>query len=285
MKVAFKILLFIASFIAAERFTHKTTHGFRLTNIYSDIPRDPSLEVKCEISPHVLAQKYHFLDSGGECYAFLSEDGNYVLKFFKHQHMRLHSPFNPLLPKWELDRRAMRYHRFFKSSKLAYDHFRKETGLLFVHLTKSHNLKTTLTITDPLHITHQVNLDDLEFTIQKKVTMAKPLFTALSEAKNLTEAKSRLDTLLALIVCRCRAGLADHDAQLRNFGFLGDEAIEVDLGSFSPDESLKTLSGIKRTLLHESMKMRKWIKHTYPELLEHLDEKIKEILHGNSQIL
>ncbi len=285
MKTAFKILLFIGLFIATERFCHKKTHGFRLNKITSDLPRDPALEVECDFDPKILAQRYHFLDSGGECYAFLSEDGHYVLKFFKHHHMRLHSPLDPFLPQWELDRRKMRYHRFFKSCKLAYEHFRKETGLLFVHLTKSQNLQTKLIITDPNHIAHQVDLDQLEFTIQKKVTMAKPLLTTLAKADELEEAKARLDTLLALIVDRCKAGLADHDAQLRNFGFIGQEAIEVDLGSFSPDESLKTLPGIKRTLLHETTKMRKWIKTTYPELEEHLDEKVKEFLQGNSQIL
>ncbi|MBS0630154.1 MAG: hypothetical protein JSS30_08055 [Verrucomicrobia bacterium] len=285
MKIAFKIFLFIALFIATERFCHKRTHGFRLHKIYSTLPYDPAMEVECELDPTVLAQPYHFLDSGGECYAFLSEDGQYVLKFFKHHHMRLKSPLDPLLPKWELDRRKMRYNRFFNSCKLAYDRFRKETGLVYIHLTKSKNLQTSLTITDPNHIAHKVDLDQLEFTVQKKVLMAKPLLVVLAEGEELEQAKTRLDTLLTLIVQRCKAGIADHDAQLRNFGFIGDEAIEVDLGSFSEDETLKTLPGIKRTLLHETTKMRKWIKTTYPELEEHLDEKIKEFLQVNSEIL
>jgi len=287
VKAALKIVIFISLFIATERYCHKKTHGFRLWKIHSDLPYNPFMEVKEDVEQMrpILAQPYHFLDSGGECYAFLSEDGQYVLKFFKHHHMQLNSWIDPILPQWELDRRQMRYHRFFKSCKLAYEHFQEETGLIFVHLTKSQNLKTKLKIFDPNHIAHLVDLDQLEFTIQKKVTMAKPLLSSLAEAEELEQAKARLDSLLHLIVSRCKAGISDHDAQLRNFGFLGTDAVEVDLGSFSPDDSLKSAVGIKRTILHETTKMRKWIKNTYPELEMHLDEKIKEFLKGNGETL
>lgn len=287
MKTAFKVLVFIALFIGTERFCHKKTHGFRLWKIHSALAYNPEMDVHADIEPvrSILHQPYHFLDSGGECYAFLSEDGQYVLKFFKHHHMRLRSRLDFLLPKWELERRKMRYHRFFRSCKLAYDHFRNETGLVFVHLTKSQNLNVKLTLTDPNSIAHVVDLDQLEFTLQKKVTMAKPLLLSLAEKKNLHEAKARIDTLMTLIVGRCRAGISDHDAQLRNFGFIGNQAIEVDLGSFSPDESLKTEMGVKKTLIHETSKMRKWIKNTYPELESHLDEKMIELLNTNSDIM
>lgn len=277
MKI-FKFILFIILFVGAERICHKLTHGFRLSNIYSTLPIDPARAIEPLSQQEMaslkilLSQPYHFLDSGGESYAFVSEDGQYVLKFFKHHHMRVHS----FLPKKELDRRKMRFNRFFKSCKLAYDLFRKETGLIFIHLNKSADLNITLTLIDPSYVSHHVNLDQFEFALQKRVSMAAPTFAQLSKTQDLEVAKARLDTLVELIVQRCNVGLADHDAQLRNFGFLGDEAISVDLGCFSFDETLKNGQGIKRTLLHESSKMRKWLKTTYPELEAHLDEKIEK---------
>lgn len=276
--VKYKIVLFIVLFIAAERYCHKMTHGFRINNIYSDLTFDPVRERAQEVNSirPLLSQPYYFLDSGGESYAFLSEDGQYVLKFFKYQHMCTKTWLVPLLPQKEIDRRKMRFHRFFKSCTLAYDHFRKETGLIFIHLNKSHNLNIKLKIFDPNHIAHQVDLDKLEFALQKKVSMAAPTFTALAQTGQIEMAKARLNTLLELIVHRCEMGLADHDGQLRNFGFLGNEAIAVDLGCFSIDETLKSSQGIKRTLLKESINMKKGLKIAYPELEEHLDEKIKE---------
>lgn len=279
---AFKFILFIVLFVGAERICHKLTHGFRLSNIYSNLPTDPARETSPLTEQEMasvrslLSQPYTFLDSGGESYAFVSEDGEYVLKFFKHHHMCLHSWMDPILPQKEIDRRKMRFNRFFKSCKLAYEVFRKETGLIFVHLSKSDDLNIQLTIFDPNHIAHQVNLNELEFALQKKVSMAAPIFADLAETGQLDIAKARLDTLVELIVHRCEVGLADHDAQLRNFGFLDDEVISVDLGCFSFDETLKNSQGIQRTLLHESAKMRKWIKTTYPELEAHLNEKIEK---------
>lgn len=283
-RIFIKLLLFITLFITVERLCHKQTHGFRLNKIHSDLAYSPdrasmpaSEDEIAEVRA-ILSQPFYFLNSGGESYAFTSKDGKYVLKFFKHHHMRIRTWMDPILPKSILNKREMRFNRFFTSCKLAYEHFRKETGLVFIHLNKTDDLNIHLRIFDPIGIAHLVNLDQLEFAIQKKVSMADPTLCALAEMQELDATVARLNALVDLIVHRCQVGLADHDAQLRNFGFIGEEAVEIDLGAFSFDESLKHPQAAKRALLSDTKMLRKWVKNNHPELTLFLDKKIKEEL-------
>ena len=275
LKNIFKVVLFLGLSFAVERFCHKQTHGFRLSKIASDLPYDPARQIEppSEAVRALLSQPYTFLDSGGESYVFLSEDGQTILKFFKHHHMRQHKWIDPLLPQWEIDRRKMRFERFFKSCKLAYDHFRTECGLLYIHLNKSDDLNIKLKIYDPNHIAHLIDLDQFEFALQKRVDMASATFADLAKTCDMEQAKIRINSLIDLIARRCDAGLADHDAELRNFGFTDQGPFAVDLGAFSPNGAQVT----KEILIHDATKLRKGIIRIYPELQPYLDEKIQEL--------
>jgi len=95
-------------------------------------------------------------------------------------------------------------------------------------------------------------------------------------------AKTCLESLLDLIFARCQTGVLDRDPIMkRNFGFIGEKAIEIDLGSFSLDAFLKSPRASKRTLFFETMKLRRWIKKNHPELYSFLEEKIQEKLSQN----
>src|SRR5438445_301873 len=88
MRRVFKLLLFVALFIGAERFCHKQTRGFALSNIFPKEELEwPEQEISQEIKT-LLSQPFTFLESGLECYAFVGEDGETVLKLFKHHHLR-----------------------------------------------------------------------------------------------------------------------------------------------------------------------------------------------------
>ena len=275
-----RLILFVVLFFSLERFCHKQTHGFRLHKIQSPPSQDahwetppPSAEAQA-----ALEQPYHFLNSGGECYIFASEDGKYVLKFFKHHHMRVNSPLDPILPHAFIENRRIRRTKFFTSCKIASDRFSKETGLVYLHLTKTDSLLHKLRLYDPIGIVHDLSLDTLEFALQKRASLAYPTLTALLEAGEISGAEKRLASLVDLIAARSRAGIADHDARKRNFGFIGTEAIELDLGSFSFDESLYDPDNAQKALLYETIKLRRWVKKYHPELHKCLDEKLKEHL-------
>ena len=275
-----RLILFAILFICAERFCHKQTHGFRLHKIHSNLPHNPQWETPLPTNEacEILAQPFHFLNSGGECYVFVSQDGDYVLKLFKHHHMRPRSWIDPVLPQSLIEKRRVRLSKLFTSCKIAHERFLEGTGLVYLHLTKTDHLQTKLRLFDPIGVVHILNLDEIEFALQKRATLAYSTLTALIEAREFEAAKRRLESLVDLIATRSRAGIADHDARKRNFGFIGSDAIELDLGSFSLNESLKDPQEAQKTLLYETMKLRRWIKKYHPELSECLDAKIKEHL-------
>ena len=94
-KIIFKITFFILSFVGLAYFCEAQTKGFRLQEILSDIPNNPSWDVEpllAEQQKEVvqnLNQKFHYLGSGNQSHAFLGEDGKTVLKFFRHNDLSL----------------------------------------------------------------------------------------------------------------------------------------------------------------------------------------------------
>ena len=286
-RFAVRLIMFVIAFCTIERFCHQRTQGFSQRKIRSELPFHsewtiaPLSDAKMEKIHTILSQPYYFLNSGGECYVFGSKDGKYVLKFFKHHHMKTKSWMDPLLPQSFINRRMQKLTLLFTSCKLSYDRFRKETGLVYVHLNKTHDLKIKLSLFDPIGVIHKINLDQFEFALQKKASLAYPTIGALKEAQELDAAKVRIASLVNLIAHRCEVGLADHDARRRNFGFLGEQAIEIDLGSFSVNENLKTSSEMKKVLMVETGRLRQWIHKYHPELLEFLDETVNTLLTNN----
>lgn len=284
----FQVILFLVSFVAVERFCHKQTHGFRLQKIQNTAPSNSQWDSALPPSygvhqlQEIFSQPFYFLNSGGQCYAFVSKDEKYVVKFFKLHHMRPENWEDHLLPlslrrKYQ-KMRSKRLQTFFSSCKLAHDRFKEGTGLIYLHLNKTDFLKTKLKLFDPIGVVHSVSLDEVPFALQEKAIMAYPTLTALCEAKEYEAAQKRIEALLDLIVTRCEAGLADHDSRKRNFGFIGDHAIEIDLGSFSIDESLKTEMARKKAFLKETSKLRMFVKKYIPQLSDFLDENIKKRL-------
>src|SRR3989304_2311781 len=97
-----KVILFILAFMKISEFCEYKTDKFRLSRIFSNLKFNPkwetaplSLEKKAKIK-QILSQKFTYLASGGQCFAFVSEDGNYILKFFKHHRRTLPAWFQAL---------------------------------------------------------------------------------------------------------------------------------------------------------------------------------------------
>lgn len=267
-----KLLLFVALFILTERFCHKQTEGFRLNKIASHL--EPRVEWRAEApSPFVkeqLKQSYRFLGSGGQCYAFLSEDGKSVLKFFKHHHMR------PLPFRIQEVARSARLESFFSSLKIAHDHLHEETGLLFLQLNPGNHFEKPLTLIDPIGNAHTVDLNQVTFALQKRAELFVPTLKKQLLEGNIEEFKQSVCSLLDLIVERTSKQVADCDPILkRNMGLLNGKALQIDLGSFTLDPGLKDPLSKKRTLFFETRKMRQLIKKRAPELLPFFDLQLE----------
>ena len=293
MKKAFiktiKVLVFIGGFIAVERFCHKKTEGFMFNKILSNLsyderwetPRFPIDKEKEILS--ITDQPFYYLKSGGQSYAFISEDGKTVLKFFKMHHMReikwLTKARFPSFIDIGRDKivtfRNNKLNHIFGSCAIASQEMQDETGMIYCHLNKTRHLKKKVVIYDKIGIRHVVNLDETPFVLQKKADLVFAKFHQVMANKDLTKAQECIDSLLNLFVTRYEKGIDDNDPIIRkNFGFLGTKAIEIDLGSFSRKEDLKDPSLYKLQLKKEMVDFKKWIEEFYPTLTPYLEERM-----------
>jgi|SRR6185436_15204178 len=177
----------------------------------------------------ILNQKFKYLAVGSQSYAFVSEDEKYVVKFFimKHQIPRLSDLWNPE----QVEVRKQNLLSIFNAHKLAYDELKTDTGLIYIHLNKSHDLQTRLQIVDRVGRTFFIDLDQTEFVIQEK---AELIFTRLKKLLNQGDKEKMqqcIQSTLALVKRRIAKRITDHDKAVKhNYGFVGDRPIQLDIG-------------------------------------------------------
>lgn len=263
-----KYTFFFLLAVGVERFCYQQTAGFRESKILSTLDCEekwntaPLTQEKKEQLHAILDQPFYYAGHGGTSYCFASEDGCYVVKFFKHQHLKESSWLSKVkLPSF-FEERRQRYlekkekkqiHKrrdfLFTSFLLAGEHIPEETGIIHLQLNKSKDFAKELVIYDKIGVQHKIPLDQTEFVLQRKAEMIFPYLYRLIDANKIDEAKRAIDSLFANLQTRCSKGLADRDPHLSiNFGYIDGKAVEIDIGSFSLDESLKDTARQKEVI-------------------------------------
>ncbi|MBI2743405.1 MAG: hypothetical protein HYX48_05755 [Chlamydiales bacterium] len=266
---------------AIERFCRWQTAGFRLDKLHSDFVFHPSLTASKEEASFgsLLQQRFTFLGSGVQCYAFLGEDNETVLKVFKHYHnmpitgLVKTIPLPSALEKWRdsiRERRERRLNAIFSSCEIAGHEFKEETGVIGIHLEPTTSLKQKITLIDKLGITHEIDADTTAFVLQKRVEMLPEKIGPKEEMQK------RLKSLVELIAMRCKKGVLNLDLRIeRNIGFIGDRAIEVDIGSYKKQEPKRSSHPYRKEVKRELSRLREWTEEHYPELLADVDHEIE----------
>ena len=132
--------------------TKKITDGFTIQAIRTVFPSDPKWTFpERDDVKKILSQKFVYAAKGNQCYVFISEDNQYVLKFFNQ---RLYKRKG--IEKREDD---------FTSYKIAYDLLREETGVIFLHLAPDRDFHHRVTLVDRLNIEHLMEMGDFEFLL------------------------------------------------------------------------------------------------------------------------
>jgi hypothetical protein len=234
-----------------------------------------------------LSQPYHYLGSGGQCFSFVSADGKYVIKFIKQKAFEIplwmnHFPF-PFLIYWLREKKVIKKegkrHRAFTAFKLSFDLLPGETGLLYIHLNRTEHLNKTLPFCDALGKTHLLNLDELEFVVQRKADLAYAVLDSLMEKREIENAKLAIDQLLSLNVKLYREGFQNRDCNFRsNCGFIDTRAIVIDVGRIIYDEEIKNPKIYKEHLRQTTVKFRHYLSTSHPELLSHFDQSIAKLM-------
>lgn len=283
MRWIFKILLALICFFAAEKFCRGKLSSFTVLSITSNLPHRPDWEVP-QPSPEeltslkqILDQPYTYLGKGVQSFVFASQDGKYVIKLFRHDN--LSAPFfYPQLPfewaKRRVAKKAGRLNHDFTSYKLAYDHLKSETGLVFLHLNPTSYLQHKLDLVDNINIHHQIPLDKTTFLIQKRAAGLYQTLDQMIQEKRLEDAKTILTKLVQFLAFRAHKGLHDKDPNLwTNFGVIGTDPLQIDVGRFRIKPHKLQKDDIPRItcLLQENLKNK------CPELSIHLQTEIEKI--------
>jgi hypothetical protein len=236
VKYLIKTLLFVVAFIGLSLFCKKETDGFKICKILSDVsdPKwdvPPLAESELSVVKQALEQPFSYLSKGSQAFVFVSEDQQYVLKLIRYNHITP-SFFDKLLSPARCQALDGKLEKDFTSYKIAYEELKEETGLLFLHLTKTDFFHQKLIIVDKIGIAHTLDLDKTEFILQKRVEPLYPYLKNLMAKKQEAEAKALISHLVSLLADQYKKGIINSDVDLfKNFGCLGKQVIELDVGS------------------------------------------------------
>ncbi len=189
LKSFFCVLLALFAIYPLYRFCHIKTDGFtprkvRTAFTEQTIPHlssTPSEEEK-ETIKKILNQPLHYIGRGGQCYAFATDDEQYVVKLLKYNNnypriwFRLF-PFPLGLEAFRQQKLAKKLNKLkteYESYQIALKDLKEETGIFYVHLDAGTLPGIQLEIFDKIKFYHSLSADQLQFYIQKKGTPFYP---------------------------------------------------------------------------------------------------------------
>lgn len=289
-KILWICLSLFALFIIG-RIYYRVTDDFRIGNITYDFKDDtrwnaPSLtSTELASLSNIFDQKFTYLGKGAQCYAFASEDDDYVLKLFKFKHLRP-TIWVTMLPdialfkeykQKESDRKAAKLHSVLGGYHLAYQYHKEGSGLLYLHFSPTNYLKKKVTIIDKIGLPHQLDLDQIVFLLQKKGETFRARLGGLIKQGNIEGAKGSIGKILGMYVQEYRQGMWDRDhGVMHNTGFVKDEPFHLDIGKFSKDDKMRDPAVFKEDFRHIGWKIDTWIKTHYPKEYPALSDYIEQ---------
>ncbi len=212
-------------------FNQRQSLNFSLSRISAELPYHPEWDVEppsVDMDP-IFSQKFYYLASGSQSYAFESADGKYVLKFFKMKHLL--PSFRDNFRTGIVERRMKNLQAIFDAHKNSYEHLREETGLVFLHLNSTKDMHRTITISDRLHRRHTVDLDNYAFLVQEKAELIFTRMERLLKSGDIKGVQQAYASTCSLVKQRIAKGFADQDkAVSHNYGFIGDRPVQFDIG-------------------------------------------------------
>ncbi len=271
----------------------RTGKRFSPAHVVCQFDYNPEWDVN--ISPELVTyvnvitqQPFHWLAKGFQAYAFESQDGEYVLKFFQQQRLRDKSfrtnPFAYVFSKEFRDKLEFtKNHReeIFSSSKLAFEEIATESGILFVHLNRTENLLRGIRISDQMGQGHKIKSDEASFILQRKATYIRPTFRELMAKGDVAQAKRRLDQIFDLLLTLAQKKIVDGDIALirnNNLGFTKDRAIYIDTGHLTKKSDLDVKKQMDYEFKRRLKPLYDWLRVDYPELADYYEVRRRAII-------
>jgi hypothetical protein len=238
----------------------------------------------------LLSQKFYYIGKGAQSYAFGSEDGLYVIKFFKFKHLRP-SWFQEMLPpvgalKTFKEKQAARKQRklygVFEGYKLAYDVDKEASGLFFIQLNVQNNPLRTVTVVDKIGLNRTVDLATVPFVLQKKGKTLRTVAKELLDRGEVALAQERFNQILDMYAEEYAKGIFDHDhGVMCNTGFVGADPLHLDVGKLMKNEAVLQREPARDDLMLVVASMEKWVKQNFPDefplISQSLHQKVDQL--------
>ncbi len=298
-KVKFYGLFFLLALLGLGTLYYKqayrSTDGFSTEKIQFEFPYHAewethlSKEQKDQIN-QILTQRFTYLGKGARAFSFLSQDGQYVLKFFKYRYhtphwaVRILPAIFPFEPYRQRKMQKVSLDTVLNGYKIAFDHDPIGTGLLYVHLNPTIQQHPIAIVTDKQGKEHLVDLDNTRFVLQKKVRELTDLLNELMRNQDIGQAKYRINQVFDLYLFHYNHGLHDLGMGiLRNNGFIEDEPIHFDVGKMTLDSRISDSRFHREKMIKMAKKVKQWFGKNYPEhqkeITHSLEEKLLQIYH------
>jgi hypothetical protein len=279
-------LLFFVAFLtilfSLNRIFFKQNDRFCIGFLYPSGRETPEdMEPLSPEVENILRQKFHYFAKGCHCYAFLSEDEKYVLKFHRYaSHMRRFSwVYHPFSYLFKAHRKEIKKYNIaklqsnFRSYKESYAHLKEETGLIWVKLNRSKHLHQMVTLVDSSLAEYQVPLDDVTVILQHKADLIYPRLNQCIAENNMVEAKKIISAVIGLVIATSQKGFIDEDPVLRkNYGLFNGQAIHIDIGDLVKNEAFKK----KENLIAVTQSLRDCLEGC-PTLLQHYYQLLDDL--------
>lgn len=273
-------------FFCVRFFCLMATDGFAFWKIRSSLPYCQEWETSPLSHCEMIKQPFFYLGRGAQCYAFVSEDGNYVLKFYRHHRAQHPLAFMaPLLPanlkkrlQNTITKRKNKRAKDFASYMIANEQLPEKTGLIYLHLNPTNHLHRTIRIYDKIGVVHHIELDQFVFILQKR---AYPIYQTIHtwiKTGEKQRAKEGIAQLIALLAYRAENGIYDKDPDLKtNFGFTSEGPIQFDIGRYKMDPSRSQKPTYKEDLIRITDKLCRWLEKKDPSLSTFVKEEIEKL--------
>lgn len=254
---------------------------FRLANIKGEWPKadtHPIGDKQKAFLSDVFSQPFNYLDRGKQSFVFVSQDQQYVLKFFDARCLR--SGALPFFISIKKERCEKKMKRLFEGYQVALENSPDNSGLLFVQLAPDSSYHLFVKVVDRFNIKHQIDLSEIPFALQRKATSLRVLISSLLQEGKVEEAKHRFRQIIDMYVEEYQQGIWDLDHNfMYNTGFVDNKSLRIDLGRLQKNEKIKNSKVYKKDLEKIFIgRLGGWLERHFPkyrqEILEDMQKKI-----------
>lgn len=276
------LLVFILLFCAATgQGLYHLKKGFSCRRIHS-LGMAASQSWGKEVD-EILTQPFYYVGRGRQCFAFASSDGQYILKFPRTDIYKIPLwarvlPFSSYRQTIEMERQC-RESFVLGSFALAFDHLKEQTGVIALHIGQSQEKGKILNLVDALGCKHRLPLEKVSFVLQHKHPIWSKAFSDALQANDRARAEKILNALLLIVAERAQKGILNRDRSfLRNYGFDGERAYQIDVGSFFCKPELSPDAIYQKSIRDSLDPVQEWLAQKDPDMKLYLDQRLKEIL-------